>query len=262
MRLGFSPITARMLDLEAAFRLANDLQLDFVELSFDLHEVLPDLQDARRVVELSRATGVATTLHLSYVDLNLASLMPIARAASVERTRAGLDYAQRIDATCGVLHTGLHYLRHPQADALAMAALEDSLQALAPSPVPIALENLALGGEDLLRTAADLRAVADRTDLGTCFDYGHAHVQGMREGNDAVAAYLVALGPTIAHLHVHGNHGLQDEHLASDRGTLDYAPHAAFLRDFPGTVCLEIATGADGVRASAAHLRGLVGGAA
>ncbi|MDF1524083.1 MAG: hypothetical protein P1P87_14865 [Trueperaceae bacterium] len=84
----------------------------------------------------------------------------------------------------------------------------------------------------------------------------------VREGSDAIAVYLAALGPTLAHLHVHGNHGAGDEHLASDQGTLDYAPHAAFLRGFAGTACLEIATDADGVRASAAHLRRLVGGAA
>jgi sugar phosphate isomerase/epimerase len=262
MRLGFSPMTARMLDVEEAFRLASELRLDFVELSFDLHEVLPSLQAPERVRELTRATGVGTTLHLSYVDLNLASLMPIARGAAVERTLAGLAYAQQVGASCGVLHTGQHYLRHPQADALAVAALDASLQTLADTPVPIALENLALGEEDFLRTPAELRALADRHALGTCFDFGHAHVQGVREGTDAVAAYLAALGPTVAHLHVHGNHGASDEHLASDQGTLDYAPFASFLRGFAGTVCLEIATGADGVRASVAHLRRLVGDAA
>lgn len=262
MRLGFSPVTARMLGVEEAFRLASELHLDFVELAFDLHEVLPELQTADRIAALSRATGLATTLHLSYVDLNLASLMPIARAAAVDRTIKGLEYAQRVGATCGVLHTGQHYLRHPQADVLATAALDAALQALAGSPVRVALENLALADEDFLRTPAELRALADRHALGTCLDFGHAHVQGVREGTDAVAAYLAALGPTLAHLHVHGNHGARDEHLASDQGTLDYAPYAAFLRDFAGTVCLEIATGADGVRASAAHLRRLVGDAA
>ena len=262
MRLGFSPVTAQILDVEAAFRLATELHLDFLELSFDLHEVLPDLQAADRILTLTRATGVGTTLHLSYVDLNLASLMPVARAAAVDRTLAGLAYAERVGATCGVLHTGQHYLRHPQADVLAAAALDASLQALAGAPVPLALENLALDEESYLRTPAELRALADRHALTTCFDFGHAHVQGVREGTDAAAGYLAALGPTVAHLHVHGNHGVRDEHLASDQGTLDYAPFAAFLRDFGGTVCLEIATGADGVRASAAHLRRLVEGAA
>ncbi len=262
MRLGFSPMTARMLDVEAAFRLASELHLDFVELSFDLHEVLPTLQAVERITDLTRATGVGTTLHLSYVDLNLASLMPVARAAAVDRTIQGLEYAERVGATCGVLHTGQHYLRHPQADALATGALDASLQALAGVGVPIALENLVLGAEDFLRTPTELRDLADRHGLGTCLDFGHAHVQGTREGSDAVAGYLAALGPTLAHLHVHGNHGASDEHLASDQGTLEYAPFATFLRDFPGTICLEIGTGADGVRASTTHLRRLVEGVA
>ena len=265
MRLGYSPMTARMLDTEQAFRLAAGLALDFVELAFDLHEVLPQLQEPRRVRELTRATGVGTTLHLAFVDLNLASLMPVARRAAVERTLAGLAYADEVGATCGVLHTGMHYLRHPQAHALAARALEASLTEVAGAGagVPIVLENLALGEDDLLRTPEELRDLTDRHGLRNCLDFGHAHVQGTREGIAAVDAYLDALGERITHLHLHGNHGGSDEHLPTDQGTLDYAPHAPYLAGFRGTVCLEIgSTGEAGVRASVAHLRALTGSAA
>ncbi len=263
MRLGFSPMTAHMLDTEAAFRLAAELELDFVELSFDLHEVLPTLQDPKLIRDLTRATGVGTTVHLSYVDLNLASLMPVARRASVERTLAGLAYADQVGAVCGVLHSGMHYLRHPQADALAAAALDDSLSQVAGSSVPIAMENLVLGEDDFLRTPEQLRDLTDRHGLRNCLDTGHAHVQGTREGFAAVDAYLETLGERIVHLHVHGNHGVHDEHLPTDQGTLDYAPYAAYLAKFPGTICLEIGTtGAEGVRASAAHFRRLAEGVA
>lgn len=260
MRLGFSPMTAQMLDTEAAFRLADELGLAFVELAHDLHEVMPDLQDPARVRELMRATGVGTTVHLSFVDLNLAALAPAARRTAVERTVAGLAYAAEVDATCAVLHTGLHYLRHPKADALAAQALDASLAAVAGGAVEVVLENICLGSDDFLRTPAQLRDVTDRHGLRNCLDFGHAHVQGTRDGHDALGAYLVALGERVTHLHLHGNHGIWDEHLATGEGTLDYAPYAGYLRDFAGTICLEVGGGADPVRRSVAHLRALVDG--
>lgn len=261
MRLGFSPLTAMMLDTEAAFRLAVDLELDFVELSFDLHEIDPRLQDPRAVRELMRATGVGTTLHLSFTDLNLASLIPAARRTAVDRTLAGLAYAHEVDASCGVLHTGKHYQPHPLVDPLVETAQRTSLDELAGGSVPIALENLALADEDHLRTPEELRDLTLLQGWRNCLDFGHAHIQGRREGFPAIDAYLHTLGDRILHLHLHGNHGERDEHLATGEGTLDYAPYAAYLASFPGTICLEIATGEAGVRASVAHLRGLAGAA-
>jgi sugar phosphate isomerase/epimerase len=259
MKLGYTPMSAQVLDIDAAFRLAHELRLDFIELSFDLHEVLPDLQAVGRVRELMRTTGIGTTVHLSYVDLNLTSLMPRARQAAIERTLAGLEYAAAVDASCGVLHAGRHYMHHPVADALAEKALAASLEALRDAPVPLALENIALDADDYVQTPHELRAWGERAHIGFCFDFGHAHIQGRREGGDAVGAYLRTLGDRVLHLHVHNNHGLRDEHLPTDQGSLDYRPYAHYLAHFPGTVCLEIeGGGVEGVRESVAHIRGIL----
>lgn len=260
MRFGFSPMTARMIDSDGAFKIASELGLDFIELDFDLHEVLPHVQDPKKIRDLCAATGVATTLHLSFVDLNLASLMPVARRAAVERTLNGLEYAAAVGATAAVLHSGRNYLDHPQARALAREALHASLEELRGAGELVVLENLALDERDLIRTPEELRDLTDRFGMRNCLDFGHAHIQGTREGFDANAAYLSTLGERITHLHVHNNHGLEDEHRPSDQGSIDYAPFAGFLRDFQGTICLEIGPfGAEGVARSLAHIRRVAG---
>jgi sugar phosphate isomerase/epimerase len=261
MRLGFSPVTARTFDTEAAFRFAHEIGLHFIELDFDLHEVMPQVQDAKLVRELMAATGLSTTLHLSWVDLNLASLMPVARRAAVERTLAGLDYAHAVGAEAAVLHSGRQYLDNPQAHALGWQALEASLSEISGSGINVVLENLALDADDLLRTPEELRDVSDRHRLHNCLDTGHAHIQGTREGYGAIARYIEVLGDRIHHLHLHNNHGLSDEHLPTDRGTIDYTPWASYLRNFQGTICLEIGeSGYAGVRASLAHIERLTEG--
>ena len=260
MRLGFSPVTAQMFDLDASFALAQELGMEFLELSGDLYEIAPALQDAQRVRELCRASGLGVTVHLSYVDLNLASLIPAARRTSVDRILSGLDYAEGLDAICGVLHSGLHYLRHPQVDPLVTEALDASLRELEGSRVPIVLENLVLTEDDFVRGPGELRDLTRAHGMRNCVDFGHAHIEATRTGSVSIEDYLSTLGDDVIHLHLHNNHGLRDEHLSTDAGTIDYRAHRDYLAHFAGTVCLEILTGEAGVRASVAHLNALAGG--
>lgn len=262
MRLGYSPVTARILDLDAAFRLAAELELDFVELSHDLQEVMPQTQDVQRVRELTAATGVGCTVHLSFVDLNLASLIPAARRNAVERTLAGLEYSAAVGATCGVLHTGHNYVPYPQAAALAAAALEQSLQELADPAVPLAIENLALDATGVVQGPDQLAALTGRHDMHNCLDFGHAHVEGTRTGQELIDGYLQSMAGRLIHLHLHNNHGHDDEHLDTGNGDLDFGQLLARLPDFSGTACLEISTGETGVRESVRHIRSLSGAAA
>lgn len=259
MRLGFSPVTAMMFDLDAAFALADELALEFVELSADVREIAPALEDDRKVRELTRATGIGTTVHLSYIDLNLASLSPTARATSLERIRGGLDYAHAVGASCGVLHSGFHYLRHPLVDPMVDEALTSSLRALQGGPVEIVLENLALGRNDYLRGPEQLAARVRAHGLRACIDVGHAHVEATRDGTTSVAHYLDVLGDDVTHLHLHDNRGERDEHLPCGAGTIDYGALRPYLARFTGTACLEIADGPDAVREAVAYLRRLLG---
>jgi sugar phosphate isomerase/epimerase len=259
MRLGFSPATALLLDLEGAFRLAGELALNFIELSADLYEIAPQFQEPARIKALSSATGIGTTVHLSYVDLNIASLIPAARQTAVERTLRGLEFAHQVEASCGVLHSGRHYLRHPLANQLVAEALRASLGALQGSSVPIALENLVLDETDFLQSPAELDSLTREFGLSNCLDFGHAHVEGTACGQARLDDYLTLLNDNIIHLHLHNNHGQRDEHLATPDGTIDYANYREFLSAFGGTICLEISSEA-GVAKSVAHLRAVVKG--
>ncbi|MBS3966980.1 MAG: sugar phosphate isomerase/epimerase, partial [Truepera sp.] len=101
MKLGYSPTTAAILNLDEAFKLAVELELHFVELAWELSEIVPQLQSEAQVRELSRATGVGTTMHLPFVDLNLASLIPAARMVAVERVQRAIDFAAAVGSSCG-----------------------------------------------------------------------------------------------------------------------------------------------------------------
>ena len=262
MNLGYSPSTASVLDLEDAFKLAHELDFTFVELAWEIFEILPDAGLLERAKELSRATGVGISVHLPFVDLNLASLVPSARKNAVERVKRALEEAAGLDAICGVLHTGQNALYHALAVSYAEKALAKSFAEFS-EVVPVAVENLALSKQDLIRGPEALRDLTENAGFHNCLDFGHAYVEAGRTGEKGLTErYFEVLGERIIHLHVHSNDGVTDQHRPLSEGTLPYHRYANFLRGFSGTVCLEVTGGAEGVRSSATYLRTVVEGLA
>ncbi|WP_117237644.1 sugar phosphate isomerase/epimerase family protein [Thermus sediminis] len=253
MRLGFSPFSAE-LGYEEAFPLAAELGVD-LEVNYDLHEVLP-LPEPKSLKATGEALGVGFTLHLPFVELNPASLIPSVRSLSRERLLRALEFGEALGAKVGVLHTGRVPLCHPLALALAQEALEETLSALLPLPFPVALENLALSEEDLLKGPEALKDLLLRfPQYGFCLDVGHALVE---LGPRGPLLYLEALGDRLLHLHLHDNHGRRDDHLPVGAGSVPWARLAPFLRGFGGTGALEVGGGAPGVRQSVSRLYGLL----
>ena len=79
-------------------------------------------------------------------------------------------------------------------------------------------------------------------NLKVCLDTGHASICGMPLGTA-----VRILGDRLATLHVHDNHGVQDEHIPPLAGTADFKGFAAALQEigFNGTVSAEAHVGKD-----------------
>ncbi|WP_457637366.1 sugar phosphate isomerase/epimerase family protein [Oceanithermus sp.] len=251
MRLGYSAVTAGIIDVAQSFEVAARYGLD-IELSSDMAEMFPRLPGPRELAEMGRAAGVGFTLHLPFVDLNLASLIEPSWRTSLGRMLRALEYGEAAGARVGVLHTGQVPLRHPVLLEMAFERLEQALAEMAAPPIPVAVENLAIDDQDLLRTPEELVRVVEEAGAGFGFtlDLPHAFVQG---GSGQIKAYLEAMQASKApllHLHLHDNHGDWDAHLPVGAGSLPYADFSAALAGFEGTAALEVTGGEEGVRAS------------
>lgn len=251
MKLGFSPLTAG-LNYRQSFDLAAELGL-FLEIAYDQHEMDPRLPGSRELAEMGRAAGVGFSLHLPFVDWNIASLVPQMQRLSLERTQRAIQFGAEIGADCGVLHTGLVPLRWPEAVAHAHQQVRQALERLELA-MPVALENLGLSRSDLLETPAELVDLLEaHPQYGFCLDVGHALIQ---RGPGGLQEYHHLLESRLIHLHLHDNRGCRDEHLPCGAGIVDWAWVRGALRKFSGTVALEVTGGAEGVRQSVALLRG------
>ncbi|WP_299428341.1 sugar phosphate isomerase/epimerase family protein [uncultured Meiothermus sp.] len=251
MKLGFSPLTAG-LTYRQSFDLAAELGL-FLEIAYDQHEMDPRLPGARELAEMGRAAGVGFSLHLPFVDWNIASLVPQVQQLSLQRTQQAIHFGAEIGAACGVLHTGLVPLRLPEAVVHAGQNLHRALHQLELA-IPVALENLGLNGTDLLETPAELAALLEtHPQYGCCLDVGHALIQ---RGSHGPQEYHRLLHAGLIHFHLHDNRGSWDEHLPCGAGVVDWAWVRRVLQEFTGTAALEVTGGAAGVRQSVALLRG------
>lgn len=250
MRLGFSPLTAG-LNYRHSFDLALELGL-FLEIAYDQHEMDPRLPTARALAEMGRAAGVGFTIHLPFVDWNIASLVPEMRRLSLERTQRAIAFGAEIGAACGVLHTGQVPLRLPEAVAYAHQLAQEALEQLELA-IPVALENLGLSKADLLESPAELvEQLQAHPRYGFCLDVGHAQIQ---LGPSGPQEYYQLLADRLLHLHLHDNRGDQDEHLPCGDGTVNWAWVRKILEDFAGTAALEVTGGEEGLRRSVALLR-------
>jgi sugar phosphate isomerase/epimerase len=84
--------------------------------------------------------------------------------------------------------------------------------------------------------------------LGFHLDVGHAFIENRMKG---VRDYIDAFGDRLAHVHMHDNHGKQDEHLPLRRGKIDFGKVVRFLKEvnYERTITFEVFTSrADAVR--------------
>lgn len=259
MKLGYSSATAGIYDIDEVFRLAEELSLDFIELTFEISSFLNEAQPIKKVNELQKSTGVEVSLHLPFIDLNIASLITAVRKATVDETLRALDYAQNINAIASVLHTGSFFLYQPVEEERSLESLKQSLESLKGFSSKIALENLSVFADSVIKGPEMLKEVTDEFNFTNCLDMGHAFIEQhhawTRASDDLIQDYINTLGSRVKHLHLCNNDGKSDLHQATNNGSIDYSKYKDYFLDFEGSICLEVAGGVEAVRQSAKELK-------
>lgn len=182
---------------------------------------------------LLRNEGLTTTIHAPFLDLNPGALDGTIRAATRHRFEQLFQAAEILRPRVIVFHPGYDELRYGDSR---MAWLKNSIdfwrgflpQARKVGCI-IAVENIFEKEPSTLR---GLLEAVDDPCLRHCFDVGHWHMFS----KVTLEEWFAELGPYIAELHIHDNHGEADEHLPLGEGVIyfdllfrladQYAPHA------------------------------------
>ena len=159
--------------------------------------------------------------------VNIAALDKRTRIESMDEIKRAIEVAEQIPFRFLVQHlgTGGEDWDPKKADA-AMTSIEHLKAFAKPLGVTLLLENI----PNELSTPERLVEFihhAHFTDVGICFDVGHAHIMG------GVEPAFHLLKPLIRSTHVHDNAAVSDDHLWPGDGTVNWEETMSLLRSAP-----------------------------
>ena len=159
--------------------------------------------------------------------VNIAALDKRTRIESMDEIKRAIEVAEQIPFRFLVQHlgTGGEDWDPKKADA-AMTSIEHLKAFAKPLGVTLLLENI----PNELSTPERLVEFihhAHFTDVGICFDVGHAHIMG------GVEPAFHLLKPLIRSTHVHDNAAVSDDHLWPGDGTVNWEETMGLLRSAP-----------------------------
>ena len=198
-----------------------------------------DRQHVREIASWFRSTGIGFhSLHAPMhgdddfgrsgaPPLNIAAVEKRDRIAAMDEIKRAIEVAEQMPFKFLVQHVGVGgESATGQKLESAMTSLEHLRAFAKPLGVQVVVENIPNelstpeGLVELLRTARF-------TDVGVCFDVGHAHISpGITQAFDT-------LKELIRTTHVHDNNGERDAHLWPGSGTIDWKQTMELLRTAP-----------------------------
>ena len=172
------------------------------------------------------------TVHAPTSEINSAAVSERVRSTSIAVISDVLDVCKRIGAAHLVVHPG--YAAYDQVKERSSASLLRSLDELAKLQeehgVRVCMENMGAWECCHFRTPAFIPELTAR-GLGITLDCGHARLNGNLDAFLAVGGFC--------HVHLHDNHGTNDDHAACGSGAVDFS---RVIRQVPKNANLVVET--------------------
>jgi sugar phosphate isomerase/epimerase len=216
----YANLPAPLFDRHAARFAALGLGVELAVTGPWLDSASPD--ELEQIARTGGELNLDFILHGPFLGLDPGATDSMILDASRRRLRQAVDVAARLNATSIVFHTGYtpftREVIDPEWVAIQRATWQGLLQ-YAPAYLEVHLENVR---EPSWRPLlAILEAVASPR-LKLCWDIGHFNLFG---GGD-YRTWAAQAVPHLGEMHLHNNHGEDDDHFALDDGT---APAGAML---------------------------------
>lgn len=190
-----------------------------------------DLAMYKQVLQECR---LKSTLHSTYLDINLATLNPWLKDGNIACYKDYIDLAAYFESEVIVVHGGSimpEFVESEHSEQLVEIAKEhlcESLTVLADygraKGVKVSVENLPPDPEQVnvihdLDSHLEIIKRVDHPNLGAIYDLAHAYLYDLD-----IIDYLEKIRPHLFEIHAHNNMGEFDDHLGLTRGKIDFLP--------------------------------------
>ncbi len=180
----------------------------------------------KKIVKLSEENQVSLSVHTPY-SMNPAERFSTIREAYKLYFLKAIEFTSAINGKWLTIHLGYH-IGFPRDKFKAFKRtkqfIEEMLVHCDKKKVPLAIENvnpMPMNGElfyigDSIAELKELFESWNSEYAKFCLDIGHAHTA------EGVVQYVNAFKDKLVGIHVHDNHGEQDEHLGVGEGNIDW----------------------------------------
>lgn len=234
MKLGLSSLLFVGTSIEKAVSLSAELGAECFELIYDLPHFSPEhKKDELAIIKgLLQHYGLGISVHATFWDLNPASHYSELWELSLKHVRRSIEACVELGSEIVCLHPGrcpipeIGWLMRDSKNRY-VKFLEECTKLAKELDVRLALENINLPFCPY-STLEELGELMGEPNVGVAFDIGHAYrgekKAGFKKPEWKIASEIKSLGKNIVHVHLHDNHGEEDEHLPPGEGDIDFEP--------------------------------------
>jgi sugar phosphate isomerase/epimerase len=187
-------------------------------------------------LKLSPSYDLEYSVHAPLSDVNIGSINPRMRHAALGEVLECLEMAHRMGADPVTIHPGflspLTLLDLEAAEAFTISSLKVIDAKAQDLGVRVALENMPNMPVAMAKGPKELVRFLEGTDLGVCFDIGHANTNGN------IADFL-DIKDRFINMHVHDNLGDADRHLVIGEGNIDFGRWLKAFQPYSGRYVIE-----------------------
>ncbi len=242
MKVGLSSMPFVNASIEKAIGTSAEFGAECFEIVYDVPHFPPnyDHRKLSGIKELLDIHGLQVSVHASFWDLNPASHYRELWELTMEQTRRSIDVCHALDGEIVVVHFGKSPIPNAirfieRTKKLYREFINKCIPYAQERGVTLTIENATGQSFFYPSTVEELRKfLIGLEGVKVTFDIGHAHLAERRVGKkytgDAIAKSIEALRGYLVHVHVHDNHGVEDEHLPPGDGDIDFKPVVNALR--------------------------------
>lgn len=253
LKLGISSLLFVRTPIEEAISKSAELGAECFELIYDLPHFKPDY-DHRGLItikELLDSHGLEVSVHASFWDLNPASHYRELWELSLKRVKRSIEACEELGGKVVSLHPGrcpipeIGWLMRDAKNRY-LKFLGECLELAGELGVKLAPENTDMPYCPYSTLDELEKLVGDLENAGVTLDVGHAYRGGKKAGiknpEQKIVDAIKRLKKKVVHVHLHDNHGEQDEHLPPGEGNIDFRPilHALRVKNYRGLLIAEL----------------------
>lgn len=195
---------------------------------------LRDIRDD--FLKLSPSYDLEYSIHAPLSDVNIGAINPRMREAALNEVLEALDIAHRMNIDLMTVHPGFMSPLAILDRDTAVQATKESLKAIDARGrdlgIRVALENMPEMPVSMAKVPGELLEFMEGTELGVCFDIGHANTVGN------IPDFL-SIKERFINMHVHDNVGDRDRHMVIGEGNIDLRKWLGAFRPYRGRYVIE-----------------------